>query len=112
MPIDTFRAVLGRKPAWVVLVWLILALGVGFTAPNLTKLAAEGQSKLLGSESESRRAAELVRRAWPDQSYESTAVLALHRPTTLTGADRQFAKRLAERFEAADRPKDILRVLG
>ena len=54
MPIDRLRAVLGRRPAWVVVVWLILALGVGLTAPNLTKLAAEGQSKLLGNEAESR----------------------------------------------------------
>ena len=83
MPLDTFRTVLSRRPAWVVGAWLIVALGVGLAAPNLTKLAAEGQSKLLGPESESRRAAELVRRAWPDQSYESTAVLALHRPTDL-----------------------------
>ena len=112
MPIDTFRAVLGRRPAWVVLVWLILALGVGLTAPNLTRLAAEGQSKLLGNEAESRRAAELVRRAWPDQSYESTAVLAVYRPSGLTEADNRFAADLAQRFEAPGHPPNILRVLG
>ena len=49
-----------RRPAWVVAAWLILAVVVGVTSPNLTRLAAEGQAKLLGSEAESRRAAELV----------------------------------------------------
>jgi RND superfamily putative drug exporter len=112
MPLDTYRNVLSRRPAWVVLVWLGLALGIGLASPDLTRLAAEGQSKLLGRESESRRAAELVRRAWPDQSYESTVVLALHRPSGLTGADRQFAGVLAAQFEAADRPKTVLRTLG
>ena len=100
MPLDTIRTVLSRRPAWVVAVWVALALVVGLTSPSLTRLAAEGQSKLLGRESESRRAAELVRRAWPDQAYESTAVLALHRPSGLTEADRRFAVRLAERFVA------------
>lgn len=112
MPLDTFRAVLIRRPIWVVGIWAALAVTVGLTSPNLTKLAAEGQSKLLGNESESRRAAELVRRAWPDQAYESTVVLALHRPAGLTDADRQFARKVAHRFEAADHPKDVLRVLG
>ena len=112
MPLDTLRTVLSRRPLWVVGAWTGLAPAVGLASPNLTKLAAEGQSKLLGTESESRRAAELVRRAWPDQAYESTVVLALHRPTGLTEADRRFAISLAQRFEAPDRPRAVLRVLG
>jgi RND superfamily putative drug exporter len=112
MPLDPLCNILGRKPVWVVAAWLIAALVVGLAAPDLTRLAAEGQSKLLGSESESRRAAEMVRKAWPDQSYESTAVLAIHRPAGLTEADRRLARALEGRFSAADRPREILRVLG
>jgi RND superfamily putative drug exporter len=112
MSLDTLRNVPSRRPIWVVSAWTILALGIGLAAPDLTRLAAEGQSKLLGRESESRRAAELVRRAWPDQSYESTVVLALHRSSGLTEADRQFARELAGRFEAANRPRTVLRALG
>lgn len=112
MPLDRICTLLSRKPAWVVVAWLVMALAVGLAAPDLTRLAAEGQSKLLGPESESRRAAELVRKAWPDQSYESTAVLAFHRPAGLTEADRRLAGRLEERFAASDRPREVLRVLG
>ena len=107
MPLGSLQTVLSRRPIWVVGVWTVLAVTVGMVSPNLTKFAAEGQSKLLGRESESRRAAELIRRAWPDQSYESTAVLALHRPAGLTEADRQFAVKVAHRFEAAGHPRNF-----
>src|SRR5271157_3927190 len=112
MTLDKLLTVLSRRPAWVIVAWVGLATAVGLGSPNLTRLAAEGQSKLLGHASESRRASELVRRAWPDQAYESTAVLALHRPAGLTDSDRRFAVNLAQRFESADRPGDVLRVLG
>ncbi|MFO0888879.1 MAG: MMPL family transporter [Isosphaeraceae bacterium] len=112
MPLNTLGSLVSRRPIWVVVFWVGLAAAVGLTAPDLTRLAAEGQSKLLGSESESRAAAELVRRAWPDQAYESTAVLALHRPEKLGPADLELARALARRFEAPDRPKEVLRVLG
>ncbi|WP_337176826.1 MMPL family transporter [Paludisphaera sp.] len=113
MPLlESIRTVSSRRPAWVVAAWLALAVGVGLGAPNLTRLAAEGQSKLLGAEAESRRAAELVRLCWPDQAYESTAVAALHRPGGLTPADGEFAAALARRFGDRDRPATILRVLG
>ncbi len=112
MPLEWIGTLASRRPGWMVAAWLILAVAVGVGSPNLTKLAAEGQSKLLGGEAESRRAAELVKACWPDQAYESTAVAALHRPAGLTEADRRFATELARRFEAADRPPVVLRVLG
>ena len=76
MLLDTIRSIPFRKPSWVVAAWVVFAAVVGLSAPSLTRLAAEGQSKLLGKGTESRRAAELVPLAWPDQAYESTAVLA------------------------------------
>jgi RND superfamily putative drug exporter len=110
--LEWIRTLSSRRPAWVVAAWLALAVGVGLGAPNLTRLAAEGQSKLLGEEAESRRASELVRRCWPDQAYESTAVAALHRPGGLTAADREFASALERRFGDVGRPATVLRVLG
>ncbi len=101
-----------RKPGWIVVIWLAIAAVVGCFSPNLTKLAAEGQAKMLASDAESLRAATLVKQSWPDQAYDSMAVAVLHRPSGLTDADRQFARRLAKRFEAAGRPKEMVRVLG
>jgi RND superfamily putative drug exporter len=91
---------------------MALALAVGLLAPNLTRLAAEGQAKMLPRDAECLRAAEMVGQAWPEQAYESMAVVALHRRDGLTAVDLAYARRLAARFERADRPRDVLRVLG
>ncbi len=112
MPFATLRGAITRRPGLVVACWALLALAVGLGAPDLTRLAAEGQANLLPKDAESALAAAKVREAWPDQSYESLAVLALHRPAGLTPADRALAATLAGRFDRADRPADILRVLG
>jgi RND superfamily putative drug exporter len=89
-----------------------VTLAVGLIAPNLTRLAAEGQAKMLPRDAESLRAAEVVAAAWPDQAYESIAVVALNRASGLTDADLAYARRLAARFERADRPAELMRVLG
>jgi RND superfamily putative drug exporter len=109
---DCLRSVVSRRPWWVAGGWLALALVVGALAPDLTRLAAEGQAKMLPADAESLRAAELVGKSWPDQAYESMAVVALWREAGLTAADVAFARRLAARFERADRPEAVLRVLG
>jgi RND superfamily putative drug exporter len=109
---DSLRSAVSRQPWSVAGGWLALALVVGAVAPDLTRLAAEGQAKLLPADAESLRAAELVGKSWPDQAYESMAVVALWRDAGLTPADLAFARRLAARFERADRPEAVLRVLG
>ena len=111
--IDFLRWAVTRRPAWIAGGWAILAVAVALAAPDLTRLAAEGQAHLIDGDAESARGAELIRRAWPDQSYESQVVIALQRPAGLTPADREFARRLVARFESApSRPADILRFLG
>jgi RND superfamily putative drug exporter len=112
MALDAIRTFVSRKPGWVMLVWLAMAAMVGGLAPNLTRLAAEGQARMLAANAESRRAAELVRQCWPDQAYESMVVAALHRPGGLTETDRDFAVRLSQRLEGVGRPKEVLRVIG
>lgn len=101
-----------RRPAWIVVIWLGLAAGVGIFSPNLTKLAAEGQANMLPSDAESLRAAALVKESWPDQAFDAMAVAVLYRAEGLTEADRQFALRLARKFEEAGRPKEMVHVLG
>jgi RND superfamily putative drug exporter len=106
------RSIVIGRPGWVVVFWVVVASVMGLCAPNLTRLAALGQSNLLGREAESFSAAEALRSAWPDQAYESLLVAALYRSDGLKAADLGFAARLAERLGAIDRPKAVLRVLG
>jgi RND superfamily putative drug exporter len=106
------RSTVSRRPGAVTAVWLAAAAAVALSAPDLTRLAAEGQAKLLGRDAESLRAKELIARAWPEQAYESLAVVALHRPGGLSDADRALALALADAFSGPGRPKDVLRVLG
>jgi putative drug exporter of the RND superfamily len=112
MPMVLLRSMVTGRPVCVVVFWVAIAGAMGFFAPNLTRLAAEGQANLLGGDAESLGAAEVLRRAWPDQAYESLVVAALHRSGGLSAADLAFATRLAERIAAEDSPKAVLRVLG
>ncbi len=113
MRIDIARSVVTRRPGLIVAAWAALAAFVGLASPDLTRLAAEGQAHLINEDAESSRGAEILHKAWPDQSYESSIVLALHRPSGLTPADRDFAKGLATRFDASNgHPPALLRILG
>ncbi len=110
--LDAMGRIVSRRPERVVLVWLIIALAIGFGSPDLTKLAAEGQANMVASDSESHIAADLVKQSWPGEAYESMAVAVLYREGGLTDADRKFALRLSQRLERKDRPAEIVRVLG
>lgn len=112
MRLEHLRRVVIRRPGWVVSGWFLAAVVVALAAPDLTKIAADGQANLLPKKAESARMAALIAKTWPEQSYESMAVAVLHRPTKLTKEDGAYAERLAQRFEAAGRPRSVLRVLG
>ncbi len=112
MVLDAIRTFVSRRPAWVMSIWLGAAAGIGCFSPNLTRLAAEAQASMLPTDAESVRAAELVNVSWPDQAYEAMSVAVLHRESGLTEADRQYASRLAQRFEGVGRPAEIAHVLG
>jgi putative drug exporter of the RND superfamily len=112
MAFESLRLVVSRRPLTVAGLWLIFAVSIGLASPSLTRLAAEGQSAVMGREVESRHAAALIDEAWPNQSYQSLAVAAFYRPEGLTTADLAFAKRVAKAYEGPGRPSNILRVLG
>lgn len=112
MPRFGVRQFVSRRPAWIVLGWLILAGLVAALAPDLTKLAAEGQARLVPEQAESAQAAALLQQLWPDQWSESLAVVSLHRAEGLTAADTAFARTVQDRLERDDRPEPVLRVLG
>lgn len=115
-PLEFACWLVSRHPRWVTAVWLALALAFGVlevAGPlDLSRLAAEGQGKLVPKDSESARASELIRLAWPDQAYDTVAVAVLGRPKGLTQADQAFAQRLATAIMVPDRPTNLLRVLG
>jgi RND superfamily putative drug exporter len=113
MAFDSVRAVVTQRPGWIVAFWVLLALIIGLTAPDLTRLAAEGQAHLNDENSESYRGGELLHQLWPDQSYESQVVAALSRPSGLTPEDHAYARQLADRLSTTSgRPASILRLLG
>ena len=113
MSFDLVRWVVSRFPGRTVTVWLVLAVVAVAVSPNLTKLAAEGQARLLPQSAESAQAAAMIRHIWPEQSYEALAVIALDRPAGLTAADHDYARRIADSVEnVSPRPADILRVMG
>ncbi|WP_435019272.1 MMPL family transporter [Tundrisphaera sp. TA3] len=113
MTMEALRSTVTRHPVWVIAGWVVVALVVGLGAPDLTRLAAEGQAHLLHDTAESFLAARLIEKAWPEEASESQIVVALHRATKLTEADRGFARRLSDRFSNPEgRPDDVLRVLG
>src|SRR3954451_1373750 len=112
MPFDTVRWVVSRHPGRVVAAWGVAALLIGVLAPDLTRLAAEGQAHLVPRDAESHVAEEMLHAAWPDQAYEALAVVALKRDGGLQSQDTAYARVLVNRFESPDRPAEILRVLG
>lgn len=109
---SALRRILIHHPRAVVVAWVAVAAVLFAAAPDLTELAAEGQAHLVPEDSESAIGRKLVAMAWPDQAYESVAVVLLHRPGGLTDPDRAYARELARELEARPRPAPLLRVLG
>lgn len=109
---EVLGRIICRRPGWVIAAWLATTLAVLLAAPDLTRLVDGRETPLLPSDCESARAAALVAQAWSDRSSASWAVAGLHRPGGLTTADGAYARRLAVRLGAEDRPGPVLRVLG
>jgi RND superfamily putative drug exporter len=113
MAMEKVRTVVTQRPGWIVILWVVLASVIGFAAPDLTRLAAEGQAHLNDENSESFRGGELLHKLWPDQAYESEVVAALLRPSGLKPEDHEYARKIADRLSTtAGRPSQVLRVLG
>ena len=110
--LESLRQAVTRYPGRIAAAWLTTALAVGLAAPSLTDLAARCTTELVPDDAESARASTLIRAAWPDQASASLIAIALHRPGGLSGADRAFARRLADRCAKSDRPEALLRAIG
>ena len=107
------RRIVTGHPAAIVMAWVGLTGLIVALAPDLNRLAAEGQARLLPERAESASTAELIKELWPDQWYESLAVLLIRRPVGLTTADDEYTDLVDSRLRAAARrPGPILRFLG
>ena len=60
MPMVFLRSMVTGRPGWIVVFWVAVACATGYLAPNLTRLAAEGQANLLGGDGESLGAAAAI----------------------------------------------------
>ncbi|WP_152051256.1 MMPL family transporter [Tautonia marina] len=112
MPFDALRWFVSRRPAVVVACWIVVLVVVVGLAPDLTRIAAEGQASLLPEGSESAIAAEILGKTWPEQWFDSSAVVGVYNPEGLTDDDRDFAALLADRFQRSDRPEVLSTVLA
>ena len=107
------RRLVTEHPAAIMLTWLVITSIVVVTAPDLGRLAAEGQARLLPDDAESADAAKVIRELWPDQWYESMAALVVRRAGGLKPEDVDFLARVdAQLCRAESRPAPILRFLG
>jgi RND superfamily putative drug exporter len=114
---ETLRWIISRHPRWVVALWLMLAAVMGslelFGPLNLSRLTAEGQAQLLPKDIESGWAADVIRRTWPEQAFDSVAVGVYQRAGGVTEGDRAYLAELARSImNDPKRPAPILRVLG
>jgi len=107
-----YRWLVSQHPARITIFWLGLAACLLAVSPDLTRLAAEGQARLLPGDAESVQANRVIHKVWPDRWYASAAVAVLERASGLTGEDDDFARKLASRFERPDRPEPIVGVFG
>ncbi|MEW4570511.1 MMPL family transporter [Tautonia sp. JC769] len=112
MPFDALRWFVSRRPAVVVAAWIAALVLVVGLAPDLTRIAAEGQAALLPEGSESAIAARILGQTWPEQWFDSSAVVGVFNPDGLTEGDRAFAATLADRFQASDRPEVLSTVVA
>ncbi|WP_169976985.1 MMPL family transporter [Tautonia rosea] len=112
MPFDALRWFVSRRPAVVVACWVVVLVLVVRLAPDLTRIAAEGQASLLPEGSESAIASKILGKTWPEQWFDSSAVVGVSNPSGLTEEDHAFAVMLADRFQASDRPEVLSTVVA
>src|SRR5690606_2273416 len=76
---------------WILAGWVLVAIGLHQIAPSWDQVALDGDFEYLPDASTSRRAADLLPEAFPDESAKSQTVLVFAREEGLTGDDRRFA---------------------
>ena len=111
MVLEVLRSVVTRRPAYVVCFWLAVTVAVGTIAPDLTRIAAEGQAGLLHPTPR----AVARRRPWhvpgpisPANPWLSSRFIAWRAsPARIASSPIGWCA-----WETVGRPAEVLRVLG
>jgi uncharacterized membrane protein YdfJ with MMPL/SSD domain len=88
-------ALVERRAALVVGVWVVLAVWLTLTVPSLSSLGAADRASFLPHEARTSQTQDVLRRAFPDDPPSEPAVIVLDRAAGLTEGDRAYIDRLA-----------------
>lgn len=89
-----------RQWAWVILAWVLLAVGLHRVAPRWEDVTHDGDLAYLPASMPSVEGELLFARAFPDKPTKSEVAIVVERPAgKLTSADLQWADSMAEQFE-------------
>jgi len=91
-----------RHPVWVIVAWLVAAVGIVLAAPNLTDVINRDQANFLPSRYESAQAQEVARQAFP-RTDDASATIVVKRTDgqPLTEADQTKVAEVAQRVQGA-----------
>jgi RND superfamily putative drug exporter len=101
-----------HRPGLIVCCWIALAVAATVASPDLARVIAERERRLLPEDARSSLAATRLAEAWPDQASSSGVAIVLRRVGGRIDEDRAFARRLAAHLRESDRPPALLRVVG
>jgi RND superfamily putative drug exporter len=87
---------------WVILIWVVLAVGITAFSPKLSSVTSSDQTSFLPSKYESVQAGKIAEKAFP-QSKDDTEILIVKRSDDgkLTESDRQTTQTLADTLRSA-----------
>jgi putative drug exporter of the RND superfamily len=100
-----------RTALWTVIGWLVVVAALPPLAPTRAEVVDNRGQNDPPAAAESMRAAELARRAFPDQQG-LPAVVVLRNPAGLTEADFAEARRISDTLAGPDRPARVLGVVS
>jgi RND superfamily putative drug exporter len=109
-----FARCISRSWVWVLIAWIVLAIGFKIAAPKWDKITQDGDFAYLPPSMTSVRGQELMKEAFPDLTDKSSVVLVVARPDGhLSDDDKEVSARLAAAFTPKEGDKSpVLSVLS
>jgi RND superfamily putative drug exporter len=89
--------------------WLVAAALFGVLAPSLSQVGSADETSFLPKDAESLAALQVLNKAFPSDSAQTTALIVFSRPGGLTDADRLAIEGLQSYFEGSGHPDTVVR---